>query len=385
MTGNDFTPDAPGELVLNLDGQPAFLPTPLPPRLDLHPALVAAVGDVSNRLGRLDGTAATLPDPTILIRSFVRREAQLSSYIENTFADYDEVAAAEGGSERPAGAQARETLNAERAILFGYERVRDARAPLTNSLLREMHGILLDGVAPAASRGRFRACQVFIGNRELGIDAARFVPPPSHLLVDLMEDFEAFVLSREPMPPLIKLALLHYQFETIHPFEDGNGRLGRALILLGLCDADVLRLPVLNASLHFERNRQQYYDALLAVSTQGDWNGWLTFFLEGLRVAADESEQKLRQVLRLQRDAHEALRSARNSALLLTLLDHLFIRPVVTIPEVARLLGVTYPSARNNVDKLVHAGILEPVSGSSPARFVARDILVTLNPQPTRR
>ncbi|MGF1635272.1 MAG: Fic family protein [Phycisphaerae bacterium] len=373
----------PGRFVDGLDARRTFVPDPLPPELPLNPPLVNKLSEVSNLLGRLEGTARTLPDPQILIRSFVRREAQLSSYIENTYARYEEVAEAEAAPESPVPEQVRETLNAERSILQGLEAVRQGR-PVNNTLLRQLHSTLLDQVRGQESRGRYRTLQVYIGKRDLGIEHARFVPPPPHLLDELMEQFQAFCLNPGDMQPLLALGLQHYQFEAIHPFEDGNGRLGRTLILLGLCGQGLLSFPVVNPSIYFERNRSRYYDALLRVSTHRDWLGWLTFFLEGLSVAARESEEKLRELLDLQRRYHEAIRTARNSALLLTIIDHLFILPLVTIPSVAKLVGVTYPAAKNSVTKLVDMNILEPLEGTSPARFVARTILNALNAQPSR-
>jgi Fic family protein len=337
-------------------------------------------------LGRLDGIALTLPEPTILIRSFVRREAQLSSYIENTYARYDEIADADH-EEAPtsSNAQALETLNAERAILAGVRAVYERQQPVTNSLIRQMHEVLLTRVRGHETRGRFRERQVYIGNKSLGLDGARFVPPASHLVPELMEDFQRSWREGDEHFALVRIAMLHYQFESIHPFEDGNGRLGRILILLSLCSYGLLTVPLLNASVHFERHRQEYYDGLLRVSTAGDWAGWVAYFLEGLRVAAIESTQKLTELLSLQREYHALIRSARNSALLLTLLDNLFIRPVITIPEAAEIMNVTWSAANTSVQKLIESGILRPRAGGKPVRYVADAILKAVNAEPTRR
>jgi Fic family protein len=230
--------------------------------------------------------------------------------------------------------------------------------------------------------------QVDIGRENEGVGRARFVPPPPYLLEDLMQDFERYARETDgadALPALVRVALVHYQFETIHPFEDGNGRLGRILVLLGLCQHGLLTVPLINASVYFERHKQAYYDALLNVSLRGDWDGWLLFFLEGLRVAAVESVQKLAELTDLQRAYHDRLRSARNTALLLTLVDNLFVRPVVTISDAARIMGVTYQAAQNSVQKLVDARILKPVRGVSPATFTADELLRALNPTPTPR
>ena len=217
------------------------------------------------------------------------------------------------------------------------------------------------------------------------MDAARFVPPPTHLLNDLMQRFEAYIKGSDTLPALLQIGMLHYQFEAIHPFEDGNGRLGRILILLGLCQHELLTLPLINASLYFERNKQQYYDCLLGVSTHGDWHGWLLFFLEGIGVAATESIQKLGELTGLQRRYHEQLRSARNTALLLTLVDNLFALPVLTISDAASIMRVTYPAAKNSMQKLVDAKIVRPIPNTARATFVAHEILKAVNPKPTAR
>lgn len=386
MEPKGFKPQKTGRLLRNLDGRLTFVPDPLPPKLRLAPRDYEWVSEVSNLLGRLDGIARTLPDPTILIRSFVRREAQLSSYIENTFARFDEMAVADRDEGRStAGGEVVETLNAERAILAGVDAVFFRGQPVTNALIRQMHEVLLMGVRGHETRGRFREVQVYIGNQSSGIDGARFVPAPPHMLPELMEEFERYLTGADELPSLLQLGLLHYQFETIHPFEDGNGRLGRILVLLGLCRHELLSVPLLNASLHFERNRQAYYDALLRVSTHGDWVGWLWFFLEGLRVAAIESTQKLTELLSLQREYHALIRSSRNSSVLLTLVDSLFISPVVTVPQAAELMRVSWPAANTSVQKLVSAGILRARPSGKTTRYVADTVLKAVNAEPTRR
>jgi Fic family protein len=376
----------PGSLLKNLQGMTTFSPAPLPPKLILPLPLLRQIGVVDNMLGRLDGTAKVLPDRKILIRSFVRREAQLSSYIENTYARYEEVAAADSGSSRSDIAEPiRETLNAERAINAGIEAVFEQGRAVNLQLIREMHGILLDRVRGHESRGKFREIQVYIGSSRV-VEQARFVPAPPHLLDELMEQFSSYLAQTEDLPAIVRLALIHYQFETIHPFEDGNGRLGRILILLGLCQHQMLNVPLLNTSLHFERNRQHYYDSLLRVSTHGDWLGWISFFVEGLRVAAVESLQKLDELVQLRRVYHQRLQSARNSVLLVKLVDQLFIRPVIRISDAAQIMKVTYPSAQKSIQKLIQAKILaEMKPRAMPTLFIARGILTAVNAVPTSR
>ena len=387
MDAKLYTTNAPGVLTKNLEGRLTFVPHPLPPTgWTVPPGLSQLISRVDNLLGRLDGTARALPDRRILVRSFVRREAQLSSYIENTYARYEEVAAADrAGRHGTLSEPVLETWNTQRAIDAGVDAVFERGQPVTVGLIRGMHELLLDRTRGHEVRGRFRDVQVYIGKAHEDVHFARFVPPPHYLINELMQQFETYLRGDERLPPLIQLALLHYQFETIHPFADGNGRLGRILILLGLCQHKLLSVPLLNASLHFERNRQEYYDALLGVSMCNDWTTWVVFFLEGLRVAADESLAKLLELTDLQRQYHDRLRSARNSALLLTLVDNLFALPTVTTADAAEVMRVTPEAARNSIKKLVEAKILRPVDNRYPAEFTADAILSAVNAEPTRR
>lgn len=341
---------------------------------------------VANLLGRLDGTALSLPDRQILIRSFVRREAQLSSFIENTYASYEDVADAQkpsAGDIEPA--EVKETVNAERAINAGVSAVFDAGEPISLSLIRRMHGVLLDGVRGHDTRGRFREVQVYIGEQGRGPDHARFVPPPPLMVRDLMEQLQTYITSQNTLPALIQIALTHYQFEAIHPFEDGNGRLGRILILLGLCQHKLLAVPLINVSLHFEQHRRDYYDALLAVSTRGDWIGWTTFFIEGLRVAIETSLQKLHELINLRQNYHDIVAGTRGSAMLLKLVDNLFLTPAITVSDATEIMGVSYEAARLNVQKLVKAGVLRQRESGYRAKYVADEILKAVNVEPTRR
>jgi Fic family protein len=381
-----FKISSPGHFARNMQGLETFVPHNLYPKFALNPQVQQLITEVCVQLGRLDGMVRVMPDPTILIRSFVRREAQYSSYIENTFAKYDEIAEADRQKgRREVSEQATETFNAERAILAGVTAVLERQQPVSNALIRQLHEALLNNVRGHECRGKFREKQVYIGDEGRGVEAARFIPPASHLVPELMEYFERAWHEGEEHFPLVRIALLHYQFETIHPFEDGNGRLGRILTLLGLCSFGLLNVPLLNASVYFERNRQEYYDGLLRVSTRGDWIGWVTFFLEGMRVAAVDSAQKLTELLALQREYHTVIRSARNSALLLTLVDHLFISPVITINLAAEVMGVTHGAAMQSVQKLLDANILRIRKTGKPTIYVADSILKAVNAEPTRR
>jgi Fic family protein len=383
---SDFTSNAPGQIIKNLHGNITFLPNPLPPLVDWPSSLLKRVSDVSNILGRLDGISTGLPDQRILIRSFVRREAQLSSFIENTYARYEEVAEVE--KRRPGtqpDEQVWETWNAERAINAGVQAVFENGRPITLGLIRQIHGILLDQVRGEHARGRFRDVQVYIGNPTEEPEHARFVPPPPTSLTEAMEHFQTYLGVSDEIPALVQIGLLHYQFEAIHPFEDGNGRLGRILILLGLCQHRLLTVPLLNASLYFERNRQAYYDALLGVSRKGAWIEWISFFVEGIGAAADDAIARLRELSTIKQQYYDGVHAIRGSALLLKLIDHLFISPRITVSDAAGVLEVSAEAARQNIRKLVGIGVLRQNEGVYPARFVAETILKAVNAKPTRR
>lgn len=385
MRADEFAPDAPGRLV-ETGGLPAFIPDELPPDIELPVHLFQLAAEVSGEIGRLDGTARALPDRTLLIRSFIRREAQLSSYIEGTFADYGEVAGADAAEEKRqrVAYRVRETLNAERAITAGIRAVSEQGMPITLALIRQLHEILLEDVEGHDCRGRYRKVQVYIGNRALGPDYARFVPPPPTFVPELMEQHHQYLTNDDGMPIPIRLALLHYHFETIHPFDDGNGRLGRTLILMAMCQTGLLTVPVFNPSLTLERHRDTYYDSLLGISTRGRWLEWIEFFLRSLRDAAVESAAKVREVLVLAANYQEIVRDLKMSAAAAHTVERLLIDPIVTVQQVTRWTGETAPTARKNLNKLVDAGILRLIDGK-PQRFRAETIIKVLDPVPTRR
>lgn len=384
MRADDFTTNLAGDLVQNPEGRLAFVPRMLPPQLDIDNALQQRCLDTAVLLGRLD-IAKALPDPHLLIRSFARREAVITSYIENTFADYDQLGLFERDpSLEKAVHDVREVHNAERAILAGTSAVHNGR-PISCGLLTDLQSMLLDGVRGGErKRGVFRSRQVYIGNAAQGMDGARFVPPPFTFVRDLMENLEGYIRTpQDATLSLLRIGVVHYQFESIHPYEDGNGRVGRLLVLMQLCASGLLSLPVLNPSLYFEQNRRRYYDALLDVSLHGRWNEWLAFFVDGIAAAARDAIERLDAMRRLSQRYHEQLRSSRNPAALLRVLDELFVSPRIRIPDVAQIAGVSYPTAQSYVNKLVAAGILREMTDTSPRTFRADEIMATVGTERT--
>jgi Fic family protein len=335
-------------------------------------------------MGELAGLGRAMPNPHLLIGPFLRREAVLSSRIEGAQADLADLYAYEAGqfspAERRSGASeadVREVLNYVRALEYGLQRV--AELPVSLRLLRELHERLLAGVrGNQATPGEFRRSQNWIGRPGCTLSDAEYVPPPAaemHVALDL---FERYLYADDGYPPLVRLAFIHYQFEAIHPFLDGNGRIGRLLISLLLVNWDLLSLPLLYLSAYFEQHRQEYYDLLLAVSQRSAWREWLAFFLAGIEEQARDANARAKRLQDLQLEWRRRLTQARASALLPRLADALFDSPVITIPQAQRILQVTYHSAQHNVEKLVEAGILTPHSGSATGKtFRAEDILHT--------
>lgn len=376
MKPTDFQRGCPGDLVrtefsLSQNGQPttirgyAFVPHPLPPGLDRH-TVVGRLHETLDRaktnLLRLEAAVQSLPDPNVLLRAMRTREAQASSHIENTVASLDEIALAEAGAKIERD-EAIEVLNNRRAIEFGLE----SDLPLSQRLLCESHRVLLDRVrGENLQPGRFRDRQVYIGDRSRGFSNARFVPPPAgETLTRCLRDWEIFVNpdslqapARERWPYLIELAMVHYQFETIHPFADGNGRMGRALVNIAPVKDGFLHYPVCNLSEWVESRREEYYERLLRVSTHAEWEEWFSFFCGALAEQAAADLDRARRVCKLRDSYRERFTSKRNSALILKLIDELFARPAVTIPGVAQSLDVTYPSAQSYVKQLVQQRIL---------------------------
>lgn len=348
----------------------AFVPNPLPPKLRIDWPLAQALSDADRALAELAGLGRTMPNPHLLIGPFIRREAVLSSRIEGTQADIADLYAYEArqlplpGVETPTSeADVREVLNYVNAMEYGLERLKTL--PVSLRLIRELHERLLTGVrGETATPGEFRRTQNWIGPPGCTLKEAVFVPPPVPQMHEALNALETYLHSQnDPYPPLVRLALIHYQFEAIHPFVDGNGRIGRLLISLLLIQWGLLPLPLLYLSAYFYRHRQAYYDLLLAVSERGAWRDWLLFFLRGVAEQAGDAVRRARKLQDLREEWRTRLLQTRASALTLRLLDALFTRPIFTIPQVQELLGVRhYITAQRVVERLVEGGILQPLA-----------------------
>lgn len=363
----------------------AFVPHPLPPRLEWTPGLVRTLSQADRALGELAGLGRALPNPHLLIGPFIRREAVLSSRIEGTEADLGHLYAYEAGQlalpglgPPPPESDLHEVLNYVRALEYGLQRL--GTLPVSLRLIREVHARLLEGVrGETATPGEFRRSQNWIGAPGCTLNEATFVPPPPEELMPALDAFERYLYAEDEHPPLVRLAFLHYQFEAIHPFLDGNGRVGRLLIILLLVHWGLLPLPLLYLSAYFEQHREEYYRLLLEVSAAGAWQEWVGFFLNGVAEQAEDAIARMRRLQDLQLAWKQKLARPRASANLLRLADYLFESPVVTIPQVTTALRVTYHTAQKLVEELVAESILQPLDQRPYGRtFAAPQILAVL-------
>lgn len=352
----------------------AYIPSPLPPKLPWTPELVRALSEADRLIGRLAGEGGQLPNPHLLMRPFVRREAVLSSRIEGTQATLGELLAAEAGAavER-SPRDLREVGNYVVALEYGLQRLKDL--PLSLRLVRELHEKLMRGVrGDTAPPGEFRRSQNWIGTPGCTLTNATYVPPPVSELMTCLGDWEKF-LHDHALPPLVQIALAHYQFEAIHPFLDGNGRVGRLLITLFLVERSILPTPLLYLSAFFEATRRDYYSRLLAVSERGEWEAWVQYFLHGV---ARQSEDALNRAVRINKliaDWRVAVADV-SSKSLMVVLDLLAANPFLMVKNAAQRLGIAFTTAQRAVEKLEKLSIVTKVGeGKRDRVFCAKAIL----------
>ena len=348
-------------------GYSAFSPAPLPPEpaLTLTGPLQGLLSQADRALGRLDGSVLTLPNPDLFVFMYVRKEAVLSSQIEGTQSSLQDLLAAE--ADLFDGTMPRdvdEVVNYVRAMKHGLARLQTL--PVSVRLIREIHGVLLDGVRGGRLQpGDLRRSQNWIGPAGCTLATASFVPPPHEDVPQALGELERFLHAEDDLPALVRIALAHVQFETIHPFLDGNGRVGRLLITFLLTECGVLHKPVLYLSHYFRRHRQAYYDHLQAVRDRGAWEDWLQFFLHGVVEVAGEAAETARRIQLLREQHRLAItdglgRAAGNGH---RVLESLYDRPIVTVSDVRAMTGTTYPAANTLVARLVDMGILMEMTG----------------------
>ena len=362
-----------GRLVPAMGGQSAFVPNPLPRQLDMSSRLSYLLEQATLAVGTLAGIGEIAPNPRLFIQPFIRREAVLSSRIEGTQASLSDLFRHESGGEGDSD-DVLEVSNYVTALEYGIDRL--DRLPISLRLINEVHERLLTGVRGEEKRpGELRDEQVWIGPPGSSISSARFIPPPPSYVRDLLYDWEKFANERMDMPVLVRCALMHYQIEAIHPYRDGNGRIGRLLIILFLQAQRALPAPLLYMSAYFERDRQRYYDELLNVSVNCDWERWLDYFLVGVEREARDTLERLRRVRELHTRYRDALITRRGAASGLNLLDALFDNPFMTVPRAMDILGMTPSGARRVLDRLIDAGIVERIDDTWRHLYVAQGVL----------
>ncbi len=360
-----------GFYVQQPSGYRAFMPRPLPPEpaLDLKGDLQQHLSNADRALGRLDGSVETLPNPNLFVYMYVRKEAVLSSQIEGTQSSLQDVLAAEAHLLEGVADDAFEVVNYVRAMNLGLDRLREL--PVSIRLIREIHHELMRGArGQHLTPGQLRQSQNWIGPAGSTISTAFFIPPPPHEVPSLLGDIETFLHRDDDVPLLVKIGLAHAQFETIHPFLDGNGRMGRLLITFLLCERQALQKPVLYLSHYFKRHRQQYYDRLQAIRDDGDWEGWLSFFLLGVTEVSLEAAETAKRILGL-REAHRRQindRLGRMAGNGHRVLERLYEKPIVSVDDVRGITGTTFQAANMTVQRLVELGVLEEITGRARNR-----------------
>lgn len=346
----------------------AFIPNPLPPPLEFDMGLALALSKADAALSELSGLGGQLPNPHLLISPYIRREAVLSSRIEGTKASLSDLLIDEiedSHSKRTSTDDIKEVRNYISALEHGVKLLEEL--PLSLRLIREIHAKLMQGVrGDKATPGEFRRSQNWIGPAGSTPMTAAFVPPPVEEMMNCLSDWEKFLHMRDTIPDLIQCAMMHVQFETIHPFLDGNGRVGRLLVTFFLLERNRLSQPLLYLSAFIDAHKGDYYDLLQRVRTQGEWVPWIRFFLQGVTEIATEAGQQAKELHKLREQYRAQLRDKPNA---LGLLDDLFTNPYMTIGRAAKVLGKTHPTAKAAISVLEESGILKEISGRQWGRF----------------
>ena len=360
-----------GRFVKQSAGYTAFVPAPLPsdPPPQMDGAMVGLLSRADQAVGRLDGVARTLPNPDLFVAMYMRREAVLSSQIEGTQSTLEDVLAFElDPRHRGVPQDVEEVVNYVKAMNYGLERL--ATLPLSLRLICEIHAELMSGVRGADKLpGEFRRSQNWIGPGGAGLSEASFVPPPVPEMTEALHDLENFLHADDDLlPMLVRCGLVHAQFETIHPFLDGNGRAGRLLITFQLVQAGVLHRPLLYLSYYIKRHKAEYYDRLTAIREDGNWEGWLRFFLRGVAETAEEATTTAEAIVGLREEHREFLQNEGLGLNGLRLLDLLFRRPLVNVNLVKDRLDVAFRTANDLVDRLVALELLEEITGGQRNR-----------------
>lgn len=372
MNRKDIVSTLSGRVVDVPQGYCAFVPAPLPPAINYDAELVRLLSRADAALSELSGLGRILPNPHLLIAPWVRREAVLSSRIEGTRASLSDLLIDELAEKRSADQDLLEVRNYVTALEYGIKRLESL--PLSLRLTRELHERLMTGVrGDKATPGEFRKSQNWIGPAGSTPVTAAYVPPPVNELPACLDNWEKFLHQRDTMPDLVQCALMHEQFEAIHPFLDGNGRVGRLLITLFLMERKRLSQPLLYLSDYIDAHRQDYYELLQRVRTHADWIGWIRFFITGVTEIAQQALERSSKLLDLREQYRERVRDKPRAT---ALIDQLFINPYITVARAQAVLKVSNPTARAAVELLVERRIVAPLNGNRWRRmYVSRPVL----------
>lgn len=369
-----FPTDRAGKYKKHKDGYKTFVPKSLPPNppLELDGQLLRLLSKADQALGRLDGVAEVLPNPDLFVMMYIKKEAVLSSQIEGTQASLMDVLEFEAKALDPyKSSDVREVVNYIKGINYGLDRIKQDKN-ISISMIRKIHAYLLeDARGGERDPGNLRNIQNWIGAPDCDISEAIFIPPEIKDMNIALKNLEEFIKKDYELPPLIKAGLVHSQFETIHPFIDGNGRIGRLLITLILTQSGCLSRPLLYPSYYFKQNRAEYYDRLQAVRDMGEWELWLSFFLNGMYKASTEAIKTSMKILELRKRQQEVIieKLGKKSGSALKLFDELFNSPLVTVNSIAKITGLSYPNSNRLASIFEELDILEEITGQKRNRI----------------
>ncbi len=341
-------------------GYKSFVPKKLPPdpMINMDLEMLKLLSDADRKLGRLDGITHILPNPELFVAMYVQKEAVLSSQIEGTQASLTDVL--DIASDASKDTEIQDVVNYVSAMKYGLKRLQSF--PLCLRLIREIHAVLLkNGRGSNRNPGEFRTSQNWIGPAGCALSNATFIPPTVPDMNTALSDLELFFYAEDDIPSLIKIALIHAQFESIHPFLDGNGRVGRLLITFWLCSEKILSQPLLYLSYYFKSNRIEYYDRLMTVRKDGDWEGWIKFFLRGVASVSDEATESAKLIIQLKEKYSQVLSEKTNNNYI-RLLDHLFETPFISKNNAAEFLQISYPTASAIIEEFVRQNILTDIT-----------------------
>lgn len=371
-----------GQIIKASTGYKAFVPEALPPKLKWDDALVYSLSRADFLLGKLAREGSRLPNPHLLLRPFITREAVLSSKIEGTQATLGEILAADSGaSVKQNPDDLKEVQNYIKALDYGIKRLEDL--PLSLRLIKEIHESLMQGVRGShATPGEFRRTQNWIGPPGCTLNTAKFAPAPPDYLMHTLSDLERFLHNRK-LPPLIHIALCHYQFEAIHPFLDGNGRVGRLLITLLLIEQKMLPSPLLYLSAFFEATRSEYYRQLYNVSKYGTWRNWLIYFLNGVAVQSEDVLSRAERINELLQ-TWKIMMASSGSAVAVKIVERLAVNPYITINKISDDLGIAYTTAQRGVQKLEASNIIKKTSDNKRDKVYCATRVLNILEEPTR-